>query len=122
MARVEWVPGWYDRIDHEVNNFMTALAKDVWIDMVEHAPVRTGALKADLGWEYSKATKTARIGAATVPYAIYVEEGTRPHTYGPETKGALYWKGARHPVKIVNHPGATATHFMKNALYKERRP
>lgn len=122
MARVEWEPGWYDRIDHEVDNFMEKVAKEVFHRMNHKVPVRTGHLKEDLDWEYRKSSKTARIGAATVPYAIYVEDGTKPHSYGPSTKGAMYWKGARHPVKWVDHPGATATHFMKESLYEEFKP
>lgn len=122
MSKVVWEPGWYERIDHEVDNFMERLAKDVHKDMVEHAPVRTGALKADLDWEYNKRHKMARIGAATVPYAIYVEEGAGPHPIDPRYKKALWWEGAAHPVNHVNHPGTPATHFMKNALYKERTP
>jgi hypothetical protein len=27
MARVEWEKGWYERIDHEVDNFMERLAE-----------------------------------------------------------------------------------------------
>lgn len=122
MGRVVWEPGWYERIDKEVDNFMEDLAKDVLHDMIAHAPVRTGRLKADLGMEYHKGSKTARIGAATVPYAIYVEEGAAPHGIDPKVKKALWWEGAAHPVNHVNHPGTPATHFMKAALYKERRP
>lgn len=122
MARVEWEKGWYERIDHEIDNFMERLADDVLLDMIEHAPVKSGALKADLDKEYDNRTKVARIGAATVPYAIYVEEGTPPHEIWPTNKKALWWEGAAHPHHMVNHPGATATHFMKEALYKERRP
>lgn len=45
MARVEWVPGWYDRIDHEVDNFMEKVSKEVYHRMMRKVPVRTGHLK-----------------------------------------------------------------------------
>lgn len=123
MGRVEWEPGWYERIDHEVDNFMEDLAGDVLDVMLMKVPVRTGFLKSDLAKEYDKTTKTARVGAATAPYAIWVEEGTFPHPIDPNNpEGFLWWEGARHPVKHVDHPGATATHFMKESLYMERRP
>lgn len=122
MGRVEWEPDWYGRIDKEVDNFMVKLADDVLDTMQIKVPVRTGFLKEDLGREYDKHTKTARVGAATAPYAIYVEEGTAPHTIEPNTKKALWWAGAAHPVFHVDHPGATATHFMKESLYQERLP
>lgn len=122
MGRVDWEPGWYERIDKEVDNFMDHLAGDVLEDMQTHVPIRTGALLADLDKEYDKHTKVARIGARSVPYAIYVEEGTPPHEIWPDKKQALWWEGTNHPHNMVHHPGATATHFMKNALYKERTP
>jgi len=122
MGRVDWEPGWYERIDKEIDNFMEKLAEDVLQDMIIHAPYRTGALKADLDKEYDNRSKVARIGAKSVPYAIYVEEGTPPHVIRAKNKKALDWNGSLHPMKDVDHPGASATHFMKNALYKERRP
>ncbi len=41
-----------------------------------------------------------------VEYGIYLEEGTPPHIIKPKNKKALYWPGARHPVKQVRHPGS----------------
>ena len=120
MGRVEWEPGWYERIDHNIDSFMEDIAKDVLDKMQFKVPVRTGYLKEDLDWEYDKHTKTARVGAKTAPYAIWVEEGTYPHMITPNNKKALWWEGADHPVFKVDHPGATATHFMKESLYEER--
>lgn len=120
MARIEWDTGWYQKIDKEIDNFMEHLAGDVLDDMILTVPVRTGVLLADLDKEYDNRTKVARIGAKSVPYAIWVEEGTAPHRIDTNDKKALAWTGGRHPVNHVNHPGAEATHFMKNALYKER--
>lgn len=122
MARIDWDTGWYQKIDKEIDNFMEDLAGDVLEDMIINAPVRTGQLKADLDKEYDSRTKTARVGARSVPWAIWAEEGTAPHRIETNDKKALAWNNGRHPVNHVNHPGAEATHFMKNALYKERRP
>jgi hypothetical protein len=120
MARVDWEPGWFTKIDKEVDNFMEKIAEDVYDTMMVKVPVKTGALKADLDWEYNKTTKTARIGARSLPYAIWVEEGTHPHRIDTDSKKALAWKDGRHPVNHVNHPGATASNFMKESLYMER--
>lgn len=38
-----------------------------------------------------------------VDYGIYLEKGTSPHTITGSPW--LYWQGASHPVKKVNHPG-----------------
>ena len=38
-------------------------------------------------------------------YGQYLEKGTPPHIIKPKKKKALFWNGANHPVKLVNHPG-----------------
>jgi hypothetical protein len=45
----------------------------------------------------------------------YLERGTRPHEIRPRFKKALFWPGARHPVKVVQHPGTVALHTLENA-------
>ena len=52
----------------------------------------------------------------TVNYAPYVHEGTRAHIILPVIKKALFWKGARHPVKIVHHPGTAPRPFLLKAV------
>lgn len=46
-------------------------------------------------------------------YAPFVEFGTRPHVILPKNKKALYWPGAAHPVRKVNHPGSKPNRFME---------
>lgn len=41
-----------------------------------------------------------------VKYGRHLEEGTPPHIIRPKNKKALYWRGAKHPVKVVRHPGS----------------
>lgn len=38
-------------------------------------------------------------------YAGWLQYGTSPYTILPKDKKALFWPGALHPVKKVNHPG-----------------
>lgn len=57
----------------------------------------------------------ARVGP-TAKYAFFVHEGTGPHTIYPVNKKALFWKGADHPVKSVNHPGTKANKFMPRII------
>lgn len=52
----------------------------------------------------------------TSDHADILEQGSRPHVIEPRNKQALYWPGARHPVKKVNHPGTPAYHFLRDAL------
>lgn len=118
MTRIEWDNDWKAKMDKEIHNFMVDLSNSVLNDMVETCPVDTGELINDL--DAQVIGKDARVGAATVPHAIYVEEGVGRHRITPTTKKALWWEGALHPVKEVDHPGMEATHFMKKALYRER--
>lgn len=78
-------------------------------------PVDTGRLRSSITWRivYSGGKLDALVGT-NVEYAVFVHEGTRPH----EIHGNpwLYWKGADHPVKMVNHPGTKARKFLVNAL------
>lgn len=41
-----------------------------------------------------------------VEYGVGLELGTAPHLIVPKSAKALYWDGASHPVKKVNHPGS----------------
>lgn len=41
----------------------------------------------------------------------YQDKGTKPHPIAARKKRALYWAGAAHPVKRVNHPGTKAMHY-----------
>lgn len=40
-----------------------------------------------------------------VDYGEILEKGSKPHVIKPKNKKALYWRGAAHPYKQVNHPG-----------------
>lgn len=46
--------------------------------------------------------------------AVWLEQGTRAHVINGHPW--LYWKGARHPVRSVNHPGTPAYKPMETGL------
>jgi hypothetical protein len=52
----------------------------------------------------------------TASYAPFVEFGTAPHTVYPKEKKALFWPGAAHPVRMVNHPGSKPNQFMERIV------
>ena len=62
----------------------------------------------------------ATIHTSNVKYAVIVEKGSRPHIIRPKNKKALYWKGAKRPVKLVNHPGTKAKPFLIPAFESEK--
>lgn len=53
-----------------------------------------------------------------VEYGAFLEEGTKPHIITPKHAQALYWRGAAHPVKQVNHPGTTGKPIIKPTVDK----
>src|SRR5229473_2627633 len=59
------------------------------------------------------------VGSALI-YAPYVVLGTRAHQILPRSKQALFWPGAAHPVRSVNHPGTKPNPFMTDALQAVR--
>lgn len=64
---------------------------------------RDGAL-----WESIRVQQVASTTALVVsdrPYAAAHQFGARAHKISARLKQALFWPGARHPVKSVNHPG-----------------
>jgi hypothetical protein len=52
----------------------------------------------------------------TASYAPFVELGTAPHVITPKDKMALFWPGANHPVKSVNHPGTQPNQYMERIV------
>ncbi len=78
-------------------------------------PWKTGRLAQSFGEGITIGRLFAKV-APTVKYAIFVHEGTRAHTILPKNKQALFWPGAAHPVRSVNHPGTQANRFMPRLL------
>lgn len=87
------------------------------------APKRTGYMANTIDHETKRIPggAEATVGPHT-DYAIFVEFGTRPHVILPVNKKALYWKGARHPVKSVHHPGTQPHPFLRPALEEQWQP
>lgn len=68
------------------------------------------------GWKHKVDFKIEKKGYTWVVSTndeifFYQDEGTDPHVIRPKRKRALYWKGARHPVRVVHHPGTEPQDF-----------
>jgi len=70
--------------------------------LVNHFQWVTGDLK---GWWYP-----------TASYAPLVEFGTKPHRIEAKDAKALFWPGANHPVRSVQHPGTKPNDYMGRIL------
>lgn len=73
---------------------------------------REGHILRDTGFLEGSAFKDsgpdfAEVGEAAI-YAAAHQFGTRPRVLKPVNAKALFWPGAKHPVKSVKHPGIPA--------------
>lgn len=107
-----------------------AQAPEIAAPILQRALSASGAIlaknttKATVPWRTGFLTQTFKAELTTgmlrwfptASYAPYVEFGTKPHTIYPKDKLALYWPGAAHPVKSVNHPGSRANPFMERIV------
>ncbi len=76
------------------------------------APTRTGRLRDSIVVRVDGDGRRF-FGA---PYAAFVVGGTKPHLILPRTRRALFWPGARHPVRQVRHPGTKPNDFPTRAV------
>ena len=87
-------------------------------NITNNGSVKTGHLRRGVTTDIGNMEVT--VHTSNIKYARGVEEGTRPHTIRAKNKKALYWKGAKHPVKSVRHPGSRAKPFLIPAFEKEK--
>ena len=86
-------------------------------NLTSNGSVKTGHLRRAISVDMGNLEAT--IHTSNVKYAVMVEKGTKAHVIKPKNKKALYWKGATHPVKQVNHPGSKAKPYLIPAFEKE---
>ena len=94
------------------------------------APVKSGCLRDSIVKRMEERAEglACRVVADTTPcspkrtsYALFVEEGTRPHTIQGNPTLSFFWPtgpdgpGLYH-FASVNHPGTKGIHFMRDAL------
>jgi len=89
-------------------------ATDVWGNIRKEAPVDHGRLAGS--FDLSQESDISYIIGTKVKYALIVHEGTPPHIIRPVRKKALFWRGARHPVKKVMHPGTQGNPYITRAI------
>ena len=103
------------RLEKEFSIIDRAVIKHV----EDEVPVKTGFLESKL-----RIRRTGHLQYTVsndTKYDPYVQLGTKPRVIVPRKKKALYWPGAAHPVKMVNHPGTKANPYMARGLNKALR-
>ncbi|HEU5013955.1 MAG TPA: HK97 gp10 family phage protein [Roseiflexaceae bacterium] len=79
------------------------------------APVKRGTLRRSITSRVEAGGRRGVIGT-NLRYARPVHDGSRAHTIRPVRARALFWKGAKHPVRVVHHPGTHANPFFARAM------
>lgn len=108
------------QIRPEIQRAMTRSVNYIKNDAQNIAPYKTGNLRRSIYTEIhdSPMIGVVRVDTNAAPYALGVEGGTKAHVIMPRRSRALFWKGARHPVRLVFHPGTKAKPFMRPAFEK----
>ena len=106
-----------DEIKDDIREVVKNSAFNIERNAKSSASVKTGHLRRSISTKMGDMEAT--IHTSNLKYAPMVEFGTRPHIIRAKNKKALYWKGAAHPVKQVNHPGSKAKPYLIPAFEKE---
>jgi phage gpG-like protein len=87
--------------------------------MKRETPIKTGALRRSITSRVERGGNRGVIGT-NLSYARPVNDGSKPHIIRPKKAKALFWRGARHPVRVVRHPGTRAAMFVEHTRDKLR--
>ena len=105
------------KIQKVLKNSAMTIEKNAKSNLTNNGSINTGHLRRSISTKMGDMEAT--IHTSNLKYAPMVEFGTRPHIIRAKNKKALYWKGAAHPVKQVNHPGSKAKPYLIPAFEKE---
>ena len=101
-----------------VKNSAFNIQENAMSNLTKNKSVATGHLRRGVSTDIKGLEAT--IHTSNIKYAPHVEYGTKAHIIKPKNKKALYWKGAKRPVKQVNHPGSKAKPFLIPAFNQEK--
>ena len=101
-----------------VKNSAFNIEKNAKSNLTKNKSVDTGHLRRGITTDIRGLE--AIIHTSNIKYAPMVEFGTKPHIIRAKNKKALYWKGAKHPIKKVNHPGSKAKPYLIPAFNQEK--
>ena len=105
------------KIQNAIRNSAMTIERNAKSNLSSNGSVKTGHLRR--GIAINIGNMEATVHTSNIKYASMVEKGTKAHIIRPKNKKALYWKGASHPVKQVNHPGSKAKPYLIPAFDKE---
>ena len=107
-----------DKIKEVLKNSAFNIESKAKKNINSNKSVKTGHLIRSISTDVKGLEAT--IHTSNLKYAPMVEFGTKAHIIRPKSKKALYWKGAKRPVKQVNHPGSKAKPYLIPAFEDEK--
>ena len=116
------IPKLYEKnealVRQTVKNSAFNIQKNAKSNLTKNKSVDTGHLRRGISTDIRGLGAT--IHTSNIKYAPGVEYGTKAHIIKAKNKKVLYWKGAKHPVKKVNHPGSKAKPYLIPAFNQEK--
>jgi len=96
-----------------INSVLADCVREAKGDAPRITATLQGGIQMRVARQVSRSVVAGMWGIWNVKYALAVILGTRPHVIRPRRKKALYWPGADHPVKSVQHPGTRGRDFVR---------
>ena len=116
------IPKLYEKnealVRQTVKNSAFNIQKNAKSNLTKNKSVDTGHLRRGITTDVGNMEVT--VHTSNIKYAPGVEYGTKAHIIKAKNKKVLYWKGAKHPVKKVNHPGSKAKPYLIPAFNQEK--
>lgn len=104
------------KLDAAINKALTAVSIEVRNRAINYAPVDKGFLKNHI---YREVKGNDAVVYNTMPYAEYVEFGTKAHEIVAKNAKVLS-DGKKVFGKRVWHPGTKGSRFMRRSIYNNR--
>ena len=108
------IPKLYEKnetlVRQTVKNSAFNIQRNAKSNLTKNKSVDTGHLRRGISTDIKGLGAT--IHTSNIKYAPGVEYGTKAHIIKPKNKKALYWKGAKYPVKVVKHKGSRAKPYL----------
>lgn len=119
---VDSLSNFNSRLDAQLSRQMDRIGQVVARTARDIVPVRTGALRSSIDYTAGRTLGSVRV-SASMPYAAFVELGTRPHMILPKHGKFLVFRvinGAVIYRRQVSHPGTKPYKYLARALQRNQ--
>jgi len=100
----------------EINKILDKAMPGIAIELAGELKIKTPADTGRLRNSIKIKSNKNGLVITMANYGKFVEFGTLPHIIKPKNKKALSWKGAKHPMKMIKHPGNRPNPFIRTTL------